>query len=172
MPSMDFGTPNTYEYSDDDVSISSLPFNSNKDFISLSLSNKSDLDIHTIKEPNIKVIESFGIYKNRSPVGEISIWSELDGEIIIPSLSYWVDKNHRNLGIAYKAVGMTIKHCFNTLNYEQVRAHATVDNHASKGLLAKYNFGTIFYTELKTKNGPKLFAVYELIRSDNKNANL
>jgi len=169
VPSMDFGTPTTYEYSDGDVSISSLPFNSNKEFIALSISNKSDLDIHTIKEPNIKIIESFGIYKNGVPAGEISLWSELDAQRTIPSLSYWIDKEQRRQGVATKAVELAIKHCFSVLDVEEVRAHATVDNQASKGLLAKFGFGTIFYTELKTKTGPKLFTVYELLRSDNAN---
>lgn len=171
MPSMDFGTPTTYEYVNGGVSIRSLPFNSNKDFIALSLSNKSELDIHTIKEPDIKIIESFGIYKDGNPAGEISIWTEAEAEKPIPSLSYWVDKDQRNLGIASTAVKLVINHCFETLDCEAVRAHATIDNHASKGLLAKYGFGIIFYTELKTRYGPKLFTVYELLRSDN-NANL
>lgn len=169
MPSMDFGTPTTYKYSEGGVSIFSLPFNSNKDFIALSLSNKSDLDIHTIKEPNIKVIESFGIYNNGTPAGEISLWTDLDGERVIPSLSYWIDKEQRNQGIATKAVRLAIKHCFNVLDSKEIRAHATVDNQASKGLLAKFGFGVIFYMELKTKSGPKLFSVYELLRSDNAN---
>lgn len=168
MPSFDFGSPEVYKYSSTsgELSIFSISVEANQEFVALSLKNKKDLDETTISNQDIKIKEIFGVYLDTTIIGEVSLWTFSDNSESEISISYWIDKDHRNLGYASTAVNLALKHCFEALNKTKIYAHTTIENYSSKKLLSKLGFIETHFMTFNAKKEKKVFSVYELEKKD------
>lgn len=163
MPSKDFGSPEIFKFSDGDVTVESVSVVNQLDFIVLEKRNRKTIDSFRIVIDNVRTLNSFGIYFDGVPVGEVTVWTYIPSSDVC--LSFWVDDAFQRKGVGSSAVRLVSKFVLDTYSSDVV-AHALLDNVGSISLLKKLGFvpnGTIVFN---TASGMKLHGVF-VLRSDN-----
>jgi ribosomal-protein-alanine N-acetyltransferase len=86
----------------------------------------------------------FEIYAQDILVGQIIFWgfyrSEDEEQLDRCSISYWVDEENNNKGIATSAVHLAVRHAFSTLNVQAVEAPIQPHNLSSIKVVSKLGF--------------------------------
>jgi RimJ/RimL family protein N-acetyltransferase len=163
---MDFGSPAPVSLFEGQVRVASIPVSDHFAFTSLLVKNKVLLDKFKVNVPDLKVLDTLGIYFDDVPVGQVTVWKFDFGSDDI-SLSYWVDEDFYRRGIAFASVKLVADFVVSKYDVSQVFIHVSEDNFASLQLAAKLGLASKYRKVFKTKAGDKLHYVFELGRRDN-----
>lgn len=155
----DFGCESPIVSLDDgDVVVSTSVSNTQSDLQVSRHFNKSHIEPWvTLPSPESTAeIHFFTVWKSYAIVGEIILWGFSTGSCFI---SYWIDRNYTNKGIGARAVFLTLKHCFDVLNLDQVFAAIQLENIPSARLAEKVGFEktnatTLDFVEVQGKKVP------------------
>jgi RimJ/RimL family protein N-acetyltransferase len=86
----------------------------------------------------------FEIYAQDILVGSVSLWgfnrSEEEDHVDYCSISYWVDEENNNKGVATNAVHIVVRHAFDSLGVQAVEAPIQPHNLASIKVVSKLGF--------------------------------
>lgn len=145
--------------SDGDVSIRTLTWVREKELHLIAKSNKEQIDPYKLKDKNIEVLKTFGVFYKDSIVGSISFWLVAEDEVAI---SYWIDKNHYRLGIATKAIPLATEYMFEREGIQSFSAHILERNIASKNLMNKLGYTPTLRRVLNLVSGEQVHTIYRL----------
>lgn len=161
----DFGDGSSVSSSDkdEDVFIKTLSILEQRNIMELAEKNKKFIDPYRVRmSSNIKISKnSFGVFYKKSLVGSIIFWNfeELKDET---SISFWVDYEHHNKGIAQKAIKNAVDFIFSKTDIENITAHIASTNEVSRHVVEKLGFVYTGRRVLDLVNGKTTHSVYSL----------
>jgi RimJ/RimL family protein N-acetyltransferase len=140
------------------ILVKTLSLKESIDFFSVREKNSDSIDPYQIVDTSKKPKISFGIYFKGTPVGEVTIWNIRDN---LCNISYWIDENYRNRGIASVSIALVLDHLYTNYEIEEVEAPILDTNESSKELIKKLFFTLSGYEIYTGKDGvPRSHEVY------------
>lgn len=138
------------ELSHGPIFVKTLSYKESIEFLKVREKNSDSINPYEILENNNSQKIRFGVFFKFFPVGEVTLWNIKDSACYI---SYWIDENYRNRGIATIAVALVTDYAFSTLDFEEVEAPILPENEASKDLIQKLFFTISGYETFTGKDG-------------------
>lgn len=139
----DFGSASHITLCSDSVSVSSTVPSESQKLKSIELRNKELLDPWRV--PTLSGSSSsskiFTVRNDEQIVGQVILFNfQLHRGLKSCSISYWIDKNFFNQGIATKAVELVIEFAFSNLDVDEVDAVIQPENKASIRVIEKIKY--------------------------------
>lgn len=161
--------PGVVDLQTDGVRITTASYSNTEKMITLRSKNQKFLAPWAARPKNSSQENYvFEIYAQEILVGQIVLWgfnrSEDEDHVDHCSISYWVDEDNNNKGIATNAIHLAVRHGFDTLGLQAVEAPIQPHNSASIKVVSKLGFRKTktIVDYLEVNGNPTNHEIYEL----------